>query len=123
LISAYSKSPHFNPHDPNAHVPTTETLPGSTRDEIGLVRAIAVKVHKLDALLFNLILLSIQERSSSKRKELFKTIQTRSQADPAVIAKQMVLDMKVRWSSTFAMLKRGYQLRKASSRFTRNSDF
>ncbi|KAJ7794391.1 hypothetical protein B0H14DRAFT_3557446 [Mycena olivaceomarginata] len=97
-----NKSPHFNPHDPNAHVPTTETLPGSTRDEIGLVRAIAVK-----------------ERSSSKRKELFKTIQTRSQADPAVIAKQMVLDMKVRWSSTFAMLKRGYQLRKASSRFTR----
>ncbi|KAJ7809562.1 ribonuclease H-like domain-containing protein, partial [Mycena olivaceomarginata] len=68
------------------------------RDEIGLVRAIAVK-----------------ERSSSKRKELFKTIQTRSQADPAVIAKQMVLDMKVRWSSTFAMLKRGYQLRKATT--------
>ncbi|KAJ7900762.1 ribonuclease H-like domain-containing protein, partial [Mycena olivaceomarginata] len=75
------------------------------RDEIGLVHAIAVKVRTF----------------FSKRKELFKTIQTRSLADPAVIAKQMVLDMKARWSSTFAMLKRGYQLRKASSRFTQES--
>jgi hypothetical protein len=54
-----------------------------------------------------------QERSSAKRKELFNTIQNRSKADPAAIAKQMVLDMKVRWSSTFAMLHRGYELRKA----------
>ncbi|KAJ7911390.1 hypothetical protein B0H13DRAFT_1875806 [Mycena leptocephala] len=41
---------------------------------------------------------------SSKSKSLFKTIrQMRHQADPAEIAKQMVLDMKVRWSSTYAM--------------------
>jgi hypothetical protein len=38
-------------------------------------------------------------------------IQLRHQADPAMIAKQMVLDMKVRWSSTYAMLDRGYTLR------------
>lgn len=37
LISSYSKSPHFDPKEPDAHVPTS-------RDEIGLVRAIAVKV-------------------------------------------------------------------------------
>lgn len=38
LISAYSRAPHFDPKDPEAHIPTS-------RDEVGLVRAIAVKVH------------------------------------------------------------------------------
>jgi hypothetical protein len=38
LISSYSKSPHFDPIKPDAHVPTT-------RDEVGLVRAIVVKVR------------------------------------------------------------------------------
>jgi hypothetical protein len=45
LISTYSKSPHFSAHDPDAHVPATNAAPGSVRDEIGLVRAIAVKVR------------------------------------------------------------------------------
>ena len=38
LISTYSKSPHFDPKQPDAHVPTS-------RDEVGLIRAIVVKVH------------------------------------------------------------------------------
>ncbi|KAF8805384.1 hypothetical protein BYT27DRAFT_7105129, partial [Phlegmacium glaucopus] len=38
LISTYSKSPHFDPKNPEAHVPTSW-------DEVELVRAIAVKVH------------------------------------------------------------------------------
>jgi hypothetical protein len=38
FISTYSKAPHFDPKDPEAHEPTT-------RDEVGLVRAIMVKVH------------------------------------------------------------------------------
>jgi hypothetical protein len=38
LISTYSKSPHFDPMKPDAHVPTS-------RDEVGLVRAIVVKVR------------------------------------------------------------------------------
>jgi hypothetical protein len=38
LISAYSQSPHFDPKNPEAHVPTCH-------DEVGLVRAITVKVH------------------------------------------------------------------------------
>ncbi|KAJ7453402.1 hypothetical protein FB451DRAFT_1373762 [Mycena latifolia] len=76
LISSYSKSPNFSPHDPEAHVP--EAAPGSTREEIGLLRAIAVK---------------LLERPSAKRlKELFKTIQNRSRADPAIIGKQMAVD-------------------------------
>jgi hypothetical protein len=42
LIGTYSKSPHFDPKNPDAHVPTS-------RDEVGLVRAIVVKagVHHL----------------------------------------------------------------------------
>ncbi len=37
LISTHSKSPHFDPKMPDAHMPTY-------RDEVGLVRAIVVKV-------------------------------------------------------------------------------
>jgi hypothetical protein len=37
LISSYSKAPHFDPNQPDAHIPTS-------RDEVGLVRAIVVKV-------------------------------------------------------------------------------
>jgi hypothetical protein len=37
LISTYSKAPHYDPKNPDAHIPTS-------RDEVGLVRAIAVKV-------------------------------------------------------------------------------
>ena len=37
LISTYSKSPHFDPKQPDAHVPTSH-------DEVGLIRAIVVKI-------------------------------------------------------------------------------
>lgn len=42
LISTYSKSPHYVPHDPKAHEPDTSKT--TDRDEVGLVRAICVKV-------------------------------------------------------------------------------
>ncbi len=38
LIAMYSKSPHFNPKNPEAHIPTSH-------DEVGLVRAIVIKVQ------------------------------------------------------------------------------
>jgi hypothetical protein len=41
LIKAYSKSKHFDPENPDDHVPDTEAF---IRDEVGLIRAIAVKV-------------------------------------------------------------------------------
>jgi hypothetical protein len=44
-----------------------------------------------------------QERSSSKRKEVWKTVQTRANIPQPV---QLILDMKVRWSSTYLMLDR-----------------
>lgn len=82
LISAYSKAPHFDPKNPEAHVPTS-------RDEVGLVRAI-----------------SVEERSSSKRKEMWKTVQSEAGVTSPV---QLILDMKVRWSSTYLMLVRAEQ--------------
>jgi hypothetical protein len=44
-----------------------------------------------------------QERSSSKRKEIWKTVQTRANIQRPV---QLIIDMKVRWSSTYLMLDR-----------------
>jgi hypothetical protein len=41
LIKGYSNSEHYNPAKPNDHLPDTDAL---IRDEVGLVRAIAVKV-------------------------------------------------------------------------------
>ncbi|KAJ7627444.1 ribonuclease H-like domain-containing protein [Roridomyces roridus] len=75
------------------------------KDEVGLLRAIAVK-----------------ERSSAQRKELFRQIQLRDGGDvdeegKTKDAKQLILDMKVRWSSTFGMLDRGYDLKEAVDQF------
>ena len=44
----------------------------------------------------------MKARSSAQRKEAFKTIQSRRKERPL----QLLLDMKVRWSSTFVMLTR-----------------
>jgi hypothetical protein len=43
LISTYSKAPDFDPKNPENHLPDTAA---AMRDEIGLVRAIAVKVSQ-----------------------------------------------------------------------------
>ncbi|KAJ7817441.1 hypothetical protein B0H14DRAFT_3148272 [Mycena olivaceomarginata] len=97
LISTYSKASYFNIHDSNAHIPDTSLSHDGIRDEIGLLRAIAVK-----------------ERSSAKRKELFRGIQIRDKTDPDGAARQMIPDMKVRWSSTYAMLD--HQLQETATR-------
>ena len=52
----------------------------------------------------------LQERSSAQRKQLFKDIQTRDNTKP----RQLLLDMPVRWSSTFVMLERAEAQRKVS---------
>ncbi|KAF7342966.1 putative AC transposase [Mycena venus] len=115
LISTYSKSPHFDPKDPESHVPDTDmSIP--LRDEIGLVRTIAVKD-------------GLQERSSSKRKQIFKDLQmqTRTQGDNAevrvTVGKQLILDMKVRWSSTYHMLLRAYELREHVNTFVNDISY
>jgi len=40
LISTQSQAQHYDPYDPDAHIPSSDT-----RDEIGIVRAITVKVR------------------------------------------------------------------------------
>ncbi|KAI5992932.1 hypothetical protein EDD15DRAFT_2167604 [Pisolithus albus] len=55
-----------------------------------------------------------QERSSAKRKELFRHLQVRSDDghEQPGAPLQLLIDMKVRWSSTFLMLRRALDLRK-----------
>lgn len=42
----------------------------------------------------------VQKRSSSKRKQAWHKVQVKNQLKPH----QLILDMKVRWSSTYMML-------------------
>ena len=46
LISTYSKTPHFDPATPEDHLNIAGDQ-SSARDEVGLVRAIAVKVYNI----------------------------------------------------------------------------
>jgi hypothetical protein len=48
VVSTYSKSKHYDPKDPEAHIPE---LDDQVRDEIGLIRAIVVKVCSPQSLL------------------------------------------------------------------------
>ena len=70
---------------------------------------------------------SIQERSSAKRKELFRIVQAEKAAEKAKLGvagkikqvgkriKQLIIDMPVRWSSTYGMLHRADQLKDVST--------
>jgi hypothetical protein len=52
-----------------------------------------------------------QERSSAKRKELYKSVQVKAAVSPTM---QPLLDMKVQWSSTYVMVNRAEGNQKAS---------
>lgn len=92
LISTYSKVQYYNPHEPRSHEPTTW-------DEIGLIRSICVKVCLL--LSYNLYIDVLQERSSAKRKEMYRSVQIKAGVSQLT---QLLIDMKVWWSSTYIML-------------------
>ena len=105
LLAAHSKSKHYDPTSPEDIVVATHD--GFQRDEVGLIRAIAVKVsHSLDNCWSGPKLFQTQEQSSAQRKELFQRVQLRSHDGhtPRNPPLQLVLDMKVRWSSLFVML-------------------
>ena len=79
-----------------------EDVDTGDRDEIGIIRAICVKVCP-SSIIYPITLRFLcvrQARSSSQRKQLFKTIQECTNTHPC----QLLLDMKVRWSSTYVML-------------------
>lgn len=108
VISTRSKSKYYSGDPEEDTVP--EDADVGDRDEIGIVRAICVKVRTL--LDFDLLSLCCvdQARSSSQRKQLFKSIQERIKIRPC----QLLLDMKVRWSSTYIMLTRAESRRQVS---------
>ncbi len=111
FMRTYSKAPHYDPLNPDAHIPTD-------RDEVGIIRAITVKV----CIVRSSGLVSIdtmQEGSSSARHEKFidvqhvlntKTLERNPDAE-VERPKHLCLDMPVRWSSTFNMLIRALLLR------------
>lgn len=106
LLATYSKTKHYDPAEPTIHEPD---VTATQRDEVGLIRAIVVKVD-LSFFINYVILLTfffIQSRSSAKRKEKLKSIQTTAGKKPPLV---LLLDMKVRWSSTFVMLQRAVNL-------------
>lgn len=79
---------------------------------VGLVRAITVKVSHLPDNLFLFSLIFGKARSSAKRKERLKNIQLRAGKKSTLT---LLLDMKVRWSSTYNMLRRALELREVRS--------
>ncbi|RXW23821.1 hypothetical protein EST38_g1987 [Candolleomyces aberdarensis] len=92
VLGAYSKTPHFNPGSIAPLEPDIGVSDDfeSVRDVVGLIRCIAVK-----------------SRSSAKRNALLKELQEK---DGVKIPRTLLVDMKVRWSSTYLMLKRAYEL-------------
>jgi hypothetical protein len=57
-----------------------------------------------------------QERSSAKRKELYKTVQTKAGVS---LPTQLLIDMKVRWSSMYIMLNRADTNKEVCIRYRR----
>lgn len=92
LLSTHSKSKHVDAMKPDDDLVVSRH---GQRDEVGLVRSIAVK-----------------ERSSASRKELFRNIQLRDEDShvPTANPRHLLLDMKVQWSSTFVMLRRAFEM-------------
>lgn len=83
------------------------------RDLVAIVRAICVKVCAHVNACVRLLLMFIQARSSAQRKQMFQDLQT-AEGTPPSQALQLLLDMIVRWSSTYAMLTRALKLKDVS---------
>ena len=61
----------------------------------------------------NIVNTDVQAHSSAQRKELFKKIQLCEEDGhiPKLVVKLLLMDMKVRWSSTYVMLERAEELK------------
>jgi hypothetical protein len=129
LIKGHSKAKYYNPTKPDEHIPDVNAI---LRDEVGLIRAIAVKASPLcceghqSSCTPNLTL--NQERSSAKRKELFRSIQSEKLMEKDHgdrldgkngCVKQLILDMPVRWSSTYGMLHHAVMLQTVKCHYSK----
>ncbi|KAJ7254935.1 hypothetical protein C8J57DRAFT_1236665 [Mycena rebaudengoi] len=92
-----------------SNLPISMLLPHSSHS--GHVGSHAGRIGLTPSASYYVVPSPFQERSSSKRKDLFRRIQGRHEDTPAEVAKQMVLDMKVRWSTTYAMLDTRFNLK------------
>ena len=63
--------------------------------------------------MFYVLLTSLKECSSAKRKELFKQVQVKAAVSSPV---QLLLNMKVRWSSTYVMINRAESSKEVCSK-------
>lgn len=92
-------------------IPLTETLSGWFAPLLSRYVTVIIFISH--------ILMLFQERSSSQRKEMFLNIQaTQALEKPPEDRKKpkaLILDMPIRWSSSFMMLLRGYSLRIVSA--------
>lgn len=107
LLATHSPTKYYDPSKPTEHEPDID---GYLRDEIGLVRAIVVKVSTLCSTFSSSLIVKFhfKARSSAKRKERLLNIQRRAGQKQALT---LLMDMKVRWSSTFFMLTRALKLK------------
>lgn len=91
VIDTYSRAPHYDPEEPTLHEANLNAAGDQTeRDVIGIIRAICVKA-----------------RLSSIQKEIIAQIQSETKLS----VKQLLLDVRTQWGSTFAMLDRAETLR------------
>ena len=93
LLRAHSQSKEYNPKYPEAELIMAHS---GQHDEIGMIWSICVKEH-----------------SSAKCKQLFQTIQQWDLPNhlPQQHPLQLILDMLVRWSSTYMMLDHAEKLK------------
>ena len=113
VISTRSKAKFYDGSPDENELP--EDLGAVERDEIGIVRAICVKVCAISVrfLCDPHLTSDMKARSSAQRKEAFQAIQRRRNM-PVL---QLLVDMKVRWSSTFIMLTHAESRREAVDEF------
>ncbi|KAF8119344.1 hypothetical protein EV363DRAFT_1199999 [Boletus edulis] len=105
-------SKEFDPKQPDEDLIARR---GTQRDEVGVIWSICVKVHA-PSTFYSILSNVTQERSSAKRKELFQTIQQQEKPNhpPREHPLQLILDMPIRWSSTYLMLDRAETLKDVS---------
>ena len=115
LLAAHSKSKHYDPTSSEDIVVATRD--GFQRDKVGLIRVIAVKVgHPFDNCCVQTSIVSSELRNDHlhSARSSFSVCSSVGHV-PHNPPLQLMLDMKVRWSSLFVMLHCALDLIEAST--------
>ena len=113
VILTHSKAKYYNGSPDENELP--EDLGAAERDKIGIIRVICVKVclFSFNSCDPHLTSTTMKAHSSAQHKVPFKAIQDHRNV-PVV---QLLVDMKVQWSSTFIMLTCAKLRREAINKF------